>query len=172
VTLPYSGEKFAVPGNLSVLATMNSADKSIALVDVALRRRFEFEEMRVNLGVCKGLSETMRLALQELNRRIALRKDRDHQIGHSYFISVTDETSFNQGFRKQIIPLLQEYFYNDWDGLRYVLGENSSGTDGLFIRKASGSDVKEARTKWQWFFDADLDDIDCLKTLCSSYHLD
>ena len=106
----------------------------------------------------------MRSALQELNRRIALRKDRDHQIGHAYFINVSDDTSFNQCFRKQIIPLLQEYFYNDWEGLRYVLGENSvTPTDGGFIHKVSGADVKEARTKWQWFFDADAGDKDCLR---------
>ena len=125
VTLPYSGEKFAVPPNLYLVATMNTADKSIALVDVALRRRFEFEELRVHLEaeVCKGLTDRMRSALQELNKRIALRKDRDHQIGHAYFVRVTDEESFNQKFRRQVIPLLQEYFYNDWDGLRYVLGK-------------------------------------------------
>ncbi|HEY5174771.1 MAG TPA: AAA family ATPase [Terriglobales bacterium] len=171
VTLPYSGEKFAVPANLYVVGTMNTADKSIALVDVALRRRFEFEELRVDLTLCSGLSEKMRSVLQELNRRIALRKDRDHQIGHAYFIRVEDEARFNQCFRKQIIPLLQEYFYNDWDGLRYVLGENSGTVDGGFIRKISGADVKEARTKWQWFFDADAGDIGCLQTLCSSYSI-
>ena len=171
VTLPYSGEKFAVPANLYVVGTMNTADKSIALVDVALRRRFEFEELRVDLTLCTGLSEKMRSVLQELNRRIALRKDRDHQIGHAYFISVEDEARFNQCFRKQIIPLLQEYSYNDWDGLRYVLGENSGTVDGGFIRKVRGADVKEARTKWQWFFDADAGDIGCLQTLCSSYSI-
>lgn len=82
-----------------------------------------------------------------------------------------DEARFDQCFRKQIIPLLQEYFYNDWDGLPYVLGENSGTVDGGFIRKVSGADVKEARTKWQWFFDADAGDIGCLQTLCSSYSI-
>ena len=127
VTLPYSGEKFAIPANLYVVGTMNTADKSIALVDVALRRRFEFEEMQVRMDLCNGLTDQMRFALTELNRRITLRKDRDHQIGHAYFIRVADLAGFNQQFRKQIIPLLQEYFYNDWDGVRYVLGENGYG---------------------------------------------
>ena len=95
---------------------MNTADKSIALVDVALRRRFDFKELAVDLSVCKHLTGVMRSALQELNRRIVLRKDRDHQIGHAYFVSVADDATFNQRFRSQIIPLLQEYFYNDWKG--------------------------------------------------------
>jgi hypothetical protein len=169
VTLPYSGEKFAIPANLYVVGTMNTADKSIALVDVALRRRFEFEEMQVRMDLCNGLTDQMRLALTELNRRITLRKDRDHQIGHAYFIRVADLTGFNQEFRRQIIPLLQEYFYNDWDGVRYVLGETA--TEGRFISKVSGSDAKEARTKWQWFFDSDAGDMDCLAALCVNYEI-
>jgi 5-methylcytosine-specific restriction protein B len=169
VTLPYSGEKFAVPANLYVVGTMNTADKSIALVDVALRRRFDFEEMQVRMDLCNGLTDQMRLALTELNRRITLRKDRDHQIGHAYFIRVADIAGFNQQFRKQIIPLLQEYFYNDWDGVRYVLGETA--TEGRFISKVSGSDAKEARTKWQWFFDTDAGDMDCFEALCVNYEI-
>jgi len=167
LTLPYSGDKFAVPANLFLLATMNTADKSIALVDVALRRRFDFEELPVDLRVCKNLTDRMRSALKELNLRITLRKDRDHQIGHAYFMNVTDDDSFNGMFRRQIIPLLQEYFYNDWEGLRYVLGENSQ-PDGSFIRKV-GADVREARNRWQWFFDKGTDNLDCLQTLCGNY---
>jgi hypothetical protein len=168
VTLPYSGEKFAVPANLRLLATMNTADKSIALVDVALRRRFDFEEIGVEMKICKGLTPGMLAALNELNRRIVLRKDRDHQIGHAYFVQVSDELSFNQRFRNQIIPLLQEYFYNDWEGLRYVLGENSN-SDGSFIRKLSGADDREARTKWHWYFDAGTSSLNCLQALSNNY---
>lgn len=169
-TLPYSGDKFAVPANLFLLATMNTADKSIALVDVALRRRFEFEEIPVDLRVCQDLTGKMRLAIAQLNLRIALRKDRGHQIGHAYFMAVGDEESFNRTFRRQIIPLLQEYFYNDWEGLRYVLGENSQ-TEGNFIRKFGGADVREARNKWQWFFDAGAGDLNCLQTLGGNYQI-
>ena len=79
-----------------------------------------------------------------------------------------DEESFNRTFRRQIIPLLQKYFYNDWEGLRYVLGENSQ-SDGNFIRKVAGADVREARTKWQWFFDTGANDLNCLQTLCGNY---
>src|SRR5579875_1742558 len=171
VTLPYSGDTFAVPGNLFLLATMNTADKSIALVDVALRRRFEFEELPVEFGVCKNLSDKMRLVLGRLNERITLRKDRDHQIGHAYFMSVGDEESFDRTFRLQIIPLLQEYFYNDWDGLRYVLGENLQ-EEGSFIRKIAGAKDREARNKWQWFFDARIDDLKCLQALSSNYQIE
>jgi len=167
VTLPYSGHKFVVPANLFLLATMNTADKSIALVDVALRRRFEFEELPVDLQVCEDLTDRMRSALTELNQRIVLRKDRDHQIGHAYFMNVADEDSFNGTFRRQIIPLLQEYFYSDWDGLRYILGENSK-PDGTFIRKTQNA-APEVRTKWQWFFDTDSGDLNCLQTLCDNY---
>lgn len=168
VTLPYSGNKFVVPANLFLLATMNTADKSIALVDVALRRRFDFEELPVDLEVCEDLTNRMRSALSELNQRIVLRKDRDHQIGHAYFMNVADDDSFNHTFRRQIIPLLQEYFYNDWDGLRYVLGENSK-LDGSFIRRTPNATAPEVRTKWQWFFDAGTDDLNCLQTLCNNY---
>jgi 5-methylcytosine-specific restriction endonuclease McrBC GTP-binding regulatory subunit McrB len=170
VTLPYSGDKFAVPANLSLLATMNTTDKSIALVDVALRRRFEFEELRVDLSVCRSLDDDMRLVLEKLNDRITLRKDRDHQIGHAYFVHVADEKSFNTRFRRQVIPLLQEYFYNDWEGLRYVLGELSN-SEGRFIRRVKGADDREARTKWQWFFDAvaDKDTLNCLEALRANY---
>ena len=170
VTLPYSGDKFAAPANLFLLATMNTADKSIALVDVALRRRFEFKELPVDFGVCKDLSDRMRLALAQLNQRITLRKDRDHEIGHAYFMNVGDEESFNRTFRLQIIPLLQEYFYNDWDGLRYVLGENSQ-EEGSFIRKIGGGNDREVRNKWQWFFDAGIGGLNCLQALCGNYQI-
>ena len=170
VTLPYSGHKFVVPANLFLLATMNTADKSIALVDVALRRRFDFEELPVDLQVCEDLTDRMRSAIKEINQRIVLRKDRDHQIGHGYFMNVADDDSFNHTFRRQIIPLLQEYFYNDWDGLRYILGENSK-PDGSFIRKTSNAAAPEVRTKWQWFFDASTDDLNCLQTLCQNYEI-
>ncbi len=169
-TLPYSGELFAVPPNLHIIGTMNSADKSIALVDLALRRRFEFQELRPDFSnsVCPKLSSEMRDCLIELNRRIVLRKDRDHCIGHAYFIRVHDDAQFNSVFERKIIPLLQEYFYNDWDGLRFVLGE--SGDDGKFIKKLQGSDERGTRTKWQWCFDAGEEISDgCLAVLGSNY---
>lgn len=168
VTLPYTGDYFAVPGNLYILGTMNTADKSIALVDLALRRRFEFEEMRPNFDHCAKLSTQMRQMMETLNQRICLRKDRDHQIGHSYFKDVSNEDDFNRVFSKNIIPLLQEYFFNDWEGLRFVLGEHAK-KDGIFIKPMAGSGIGEARTKWQWFFDLKIAGIDHLQALTDNY---
>jgi len=169
VTLPYSRDPFALPANLYLLGTMNTADKSIALVDVALRRRFEFEELRPDFSVCGGLTEAMEATLIELNRRIALRKDRDHRIGHAYFIHVTDEAGFNRVFEKKILPLLSEYFYGDWEGLRYVLGDRNE-TSG-FIRKAPGSEAREARNRWQWYFDEDAGGFAPFSILQQNYAL-
>jgi hypothetical protein len=170
VTLPYSGERFAVPANLAIVGTMNTTDKSIALVDIALRRRFDFEETKVDLSVCENLTEEMRFVVGELNRRIVLRKDRDHQIGHAYFMQVSDEAEFNERFRKQVIPLLQEYFFNDWDGLKFALAQTSTVAEGM-IRRVKGSDVREARTKWQWYFDDGEEALNCLQTLLQNYKL-
>lgn len=155
VTLPYSRELFGLPTNLHVLGTMNTADKSIALVDVALRRRFEFEELPPRFDVCPDLTSGMRTVLECLNRRIALRLDRDHRIGHAFFMRVSDKSSFDAVFRRKIVPLLQEYFFNDWEGLRYVLGE--TGEDGEFIRRPDEHQAREARTKWQWKTDVGQD---------------
>jgi 5-methylcytosine-specific restriction enzyme B len=167
VTLPYSGDYFAVPGNLYILGTMNTADKSIALVDVALRRRFEFEELRPNFKICESLNQQMRFILDTLNRRICLRKDRDHQIGHSYFMKIGDEAGFNRVFAKHVIPLLQEYFYNDWEGLRFVLGEKNK--TGTFIKPLEGCDSSDARTKWQWGDESGIDNLNFFQTLVGNY---
>ena len=166
--LPYSEEIFGVPQNLFILGTMNTADKSIALVDVALRRRFQFEELMPDLSRCELLPTEMRKAIETLNARIALRKDRDHQVGHSYFMDVSTAEQFNERFRSTIIPLLQEYFYNDWDGLRFVFAEEKKD-DGRFIRKITGSDSKWVRNKWQWFADAEDTTVDCLGQLMKNY---
>ena len=166
--LPYSKEEFGVPPNLFILGTMNAADKSIALVDVALRRRFQFEELMPDLSRCGLLPADMRKALETLNARIALRKDRDHQIGHSYFMEVSTAEQFNERFRFAIIPLLQEYFYNDWEGLRFVFAEEKKD-DGGFIRKMDGSESKGVRNRWQWFIDAGDTAFDCLGQLTNNY---
>ncbi len=170
VKLPYSGDRFALPANLYFLGTMNTADKSLALVDVALRRRFEFSELAPDWKVCPNITSEMRDVLRELNTRITLRKDREHRIGHAYFVRVDDDESFNHVFRYRVIPLLQEYFYNDWEGLRYVLGE-SKGKEGLVVALPNSKSA-DARNKWQWLFDAqdyDGTSLDCLKMLRINY---
>jgi len=155
VQLPYSQEVFAVPGNLYLIGTMNTADKSIALVDVALRRRFQFVELNPNFNYCQSLPDDLQSVMETINQRIMIRKDRDHRIGHAYFMDVDSEESFDEVMKRKIIPLLSEYFYNDWDGLRFVLGENESNT-GL-IRPLNG-ESGVGRTRWQWYYDQGSED--------------
>lgn len=168
VKLPYSGSWFGVPPNLYILGTMNTADKSIALVDVALRRRFKFVELMPDYNL---INEPYRGILREMNRRICLRKDRDHQIGHSYLMGVTDDADFNRVFEDKIFPLLQEYFFNDWEGIRFVLGETDGNSSG-FIRRLSGSDDKQARNKWAWYRDVEVGSaLNVIEELASNYKL-
>ena len=126
--LPYSKKSFGVPNNLYVIGTMNTADRSIALLDTALRRRFAFDEMMPDPehpeisnnidGVnCQTLLDTM-------NKRIRVLHDRDHQIGHTYLIGVNDIDSLAKTFKNRIIPLLQEYFYESWEKIDLVLNKN------------------------------------------------
>ncbi len=152
VTLPSSRELFTVPPNLYLLGTMNTADKSLALLDVALRRRFEFNELAPDFSVCAGLPDEMREVMEVMNHRLEIRKDRDHRIGHAFFIGVTDARGFNRVFRCKVVPLLQEYFFNDIDGARYVLGEEDSEDGKGFLRPLEGHS-RWQRHRWRWFTD-------------------
>jgi 5-methylcytosine-specific restriction protein B len=127
VTLPYSGEKFGVPPNLYILGTLNTADRSIALLDLALRRRFAFCELPPNpalLDKTPGPVSGLNLAqlLTRLNERIAALLDRDHRLGHSYFYSVRDLDDLHFAWYHRVVPLLEEYFYGDGTRLRAILG--------------------------------------------------
>ncbi len=128
VTLPGSKAVFGVPPNLHVLGTMNTADRSIALLDTALRRRFVFEEMMpdpLHPGVGTDVGGVdCRALLAAMNRRIAVLLDREHQIGHTYFLGVDTLELLASTFRTRIMPLLQEYFYDDWEKIRAVLNDN------------------------------------------------
>jgi predicted RNA-binding protein with PUA-like domain len=128
VTLPYSGQRFGVPPNLYILGTMNTADRSIALLDLALRRRFTFMELMPNpslLSPIAGVDLSRLLAC--LNERVAALLDRDHQIGHSYFMGLDADAGVGDlqfVWYHRVVPLLQEYFYNDGERLRAVLGDD------------------------------------------------
>lgn len=125
LTLPYSQERFGVPLNLYVLGTMNTADRSIALLDIALRRRFHFQEMGPQyelLGTLDGVE--LGTLLRTINERIEYLYDRDHLIGHAYLLDVHTHADLCTVFRDKLIPLLQEYFYDDWRKIQLVLGDN------------------------------------------------
>ena len=128
VTLPGSQDEFSVPSNLYILGTMNTADRSIALLDTALRRRFTFEEMMPDPSHKKVNKIVDNVdygkLLKAINRRIAVLLDRDHQIGHTYFLGVKTTQALAKAFQHSIVPLLQEYFYDDWEKIQAVLNDN------------------------------------------------
>jgi 5-methylcytosine-specific restriction protein B len=136
VTLPYSGDRFGVPANVDFVGTMNTADRSIALLDTALRRRFQFEELvpqpRLIFGEGDGLIPDgaggvidLRHLLLTLNARLSHLLHRDQTIGHSYLYKVRNFTELRRVFAREILPLLQEFFYYDWRQIRLVLADQT-----------------------------------------------
>ncbi|MES2978016.1 MAG: AAA family ATPase [Pseudomonadota bacterium] len=134
VKLPYSGEDFSVPSNLHVIGTMNTADRSIALLDTALRRRFDFEELMPRPHLLSSDVDGVNVAklLQRLNERVESLYDRDHCVGHAFFIGVGSLAELEFVFRRKVLPLLQEYFFEDWAKVRCALNDLSEGN---FLRR-------------------------------------
>ena len=137
--LPYSKTLFGVPDNVYIIGTMNTADRSIALIDTALRRRFAFIEMQPDLSVLKGI-EVEGVSILDLlniiNRRIEVLCDREHTIGHSYFLPLKEHPTVEMLadiFAHNIIPLLHEYFYEDYEKIRLVLGDSHKSAEEQFI---------------------------------------
>lgn len=155
LVLPNSGKPFSVPDNLFLIGTMNTADRSLAMMDTALRRRFDFVEMMPDSSKFKsgnlidsddGKSIDLACLLDTLNARIEALYDREHTLGHAFFFPAYDAAKegnhdlalqeLQSAFKRKVIPLLQEYFYDDWSKIRLVLGDNQK-------LDKQGSDVGE-----------------------------
>lgn len=132
--LPYSKEYFCLPPNLYIVGTMNTADKSIALMDIALRRRFKFKEMMPNPKLLKNVNNIdLEKMLDIINKRIEFLYDRDYMIGHAYLINVKNLEDIVDVFKNKMIPLLQEYFYDDWEKIGLILGGIGKNKDDKYI---------------------------------------
>ena len=160
VYLPYSKKPFSVPANLHVVGTMNTADKSLAQIDLALRRRFEFVEVMPDSDLLREVSvygTDLGDLLELINARIEVLLDRDHLIGHGYLWPVL-EASDNAArrhqlarvFRLKLIPLLQEYFYSDWERIRWVLNDTAKPRRFQFVTDSAGDNSLDT------LFDADV----------------
>ena len=146
--LPYSKEAFGVPKNLLVVGTMNTADRSIQLLDSALRRRFKFEELGPDYSVF-GNSEVQKVAkaiLENMNAKIRCLLNKDNQIGHSYFMYAESYDDIYDALKDRIIPLLEEYFYNDVDKIRFVLSDSDKG-DTFYVKDDEADEAYKAYAK-------------------------
>ncbi len=160
VTLPYSGARFGVPPNLHVIGTMNTADRSVEALDAALRRRFEFEELSPRPSLLDFAMEgkiDLEEMLRTINHRIEKLLDRDHCIGHAYFLDLKKDPTIaglKRVFRNKVLPLLQEHFFGDWGKIGLVLGERfvvrkEGGAKILADFKHADRDLLEERATWR-----------------------
>ena len=140
VTLPGSRQRFGVPSNLWIVGTMNTADRSVVALDVALRRRFAFEECPPRPELLDGVlvdDVDIGKLLRTINRRLLALRDRDHLIGHAFFLPLKDTPTLDdlrRVFRESVLPLLLEYFHDDLGRVGLVLGPS-------WVRRAAGTDV-------------------------------
>lgn len=166
VVLPYSKDRLCVPQNVYLIGTMNTADRSLTGLDVALRRRFVFKEMpprpelldEVSVPGIQGI--TVGQMLRTMNDRIEALLDRDHCLGHAYFMPLKEGPSLERLadiFRHQVLPLLQEYFFDDWQRIQWVLNDHRKAPECQFVqsKKVSmsalfGDDANVTRTPELW----------------------
>ncbi len=162
VILPYSKDndnKFSIPSNVYIIGTMNSADRSLTGVDIALRRRFSFIEMppEPHLLVEKNVDDVkINELLKVMNERIEVLYDRDHCLGHSYFMSLhKDSTVADLGliFQESILPLLREYFFDDWERIRWVLNDHRKEEKYQFLQTSTGNNTADFTKISQLFGD-------------------
>ena len=153
VTLPHSGKSFTLPKNLYILGTMNTADRSIALIDTALRRRFHFEELPPNSDLLSDDVEGIDLptVLRTINDRLEWLIDRDHLIGHAWLMGAQTKADVDRVMRRKIIPLIAEYFYDDWKKVHAVLGGTNDFVNREKLSPPPGpgiDDTGEDRYRW------------------------
>jgi hypothetical protein len=151
VTLPYSKQKFSVPNNLYIIGTMNTADRSVEALDSALRRRFSFEEMMPKHELLDDIlwnDISIAAVLETINKRIEVLIDRDHTIGHSYFLGLKNKSSpafeaeLRSIFKDKVIPLLQEYFFNEYGKIQLVLGKGFVQLESNQISNFAANDTE------------------------------
>ena len=163
VVLPYSGKKFSVPNNVYIIGTMNTADRSVETLDTALRRRFSFVEMQPNPNILSKVGNVdLKELLKTINQRIEVLIDKDHQIGHSYFIGIQDLDGLRRTFKDKIIPLLEEYFYRDFGKIGLVLGEKfieqTKYEEKVFVKFPYEKDFLEDKKIYHFTLSKDWDD--------------
>jgi len=145
VMLPYSKKPFSVPNNLYLIGTMNTSDRSLSGLDIALRRRFVFKEMPPRPELLAGVDiqgMAVDRLLEIMNSRIEALLDREHCLGHAYFLPLKDDQSISrlaQIFSEQIVPLLKEYFFEDWERIRWVLNDHRKQPVNCFVLPSSSS---------------------------------
>ena len=171
VRLPYSRESFSVPENVYIIGTMNTADRSLTGLDVALRRRFSFTEMLPCPDLLKnkrlrGTDHSLDELLDRMNRRIVMLLDREHCLGHAWFMGLDDVVTAEalaDVFRNHILPLLEEYFFEDWEKIQWVLNDHRKETKNRFLLRDEddlvelfGEDVQlpDRGQAWHWNEDA------------------